>query len=142
MNKATTFPIELMPRLKRNLNEEELSIILNNSNASMALKNSYIQKALINKQISVEDLINLSDIVVKALEYPTIKRCLTNKIHFFFSKINLQEVLKIKTEEEFVFLLKKYTKNLKKNPLSIFMVPFEIHDEMHELKQSILRKKE
>jgi hypothetical protein len=124
---------------QKNINATDLVDI--SPNASIALENKFVQKALMKDQISIKEVLNISEMGLKALSYPTIQRCLANRMNIFFSKIRLDEILGIKTKEELNNLLKKYQKNLKRNPLFLFFVPSETHDQLHELKQELLSEK-
>jgi hypothetical protein len=137
--KNNSFILKILSQKNININATDLVDIP--PNASIALEKKFIQQALIKNQISIKEVINISEMGLKALDYPTIKRCLANRMNIFFSKIRLEEILRVKTKEELSNLLKKYQKNLKRNPLFIFFVPSETHDQLHELKQDLLTEK-
>ncbi|NGX48818.1 MAG: hypothetical protein K940chlam5_00410 [Candidatus Anoxychlamydiales bacterium] len=129
--------------MKTNINNK--NFIKNNSltskNASKALKNELIQKAIQNGEIKIKDVSNISNYGLDALNYPSIQKCMLkkmSKLSIFFTKFSIQRILKIKTKNELDILLKEAQKMIKKSLLSFLLVPTDLHDEIHSLKKQLL----
>lgn len=130
-------------KLKKLINNKILSkdqIKAASSEKLQLLENEIIFQALESNHIKVEDVLNMSDFAFQALSYPSVKKCMLKKMskfNIFYKKFNVKNILKIKTNKEFALVLKEAQKMIKKSPFSIFMIPTNIHDEIHQLKTQL-----
>ncbi len=112
-------------------------------NATIALDNELIQKALLKKEISLKAVLNVSPFGIEALGYPSVIKCVVNKLRSFrlyAHKCSIEKILTIKSKEELKEVIKEHQKMLKKNPFSFLTVPAELQDEIHEMKNKFLSK--
>jgi hypothetical protein len=140
LKKLLTNPF-IIEFIKAGLKVDEVKDI--SENAVKALENQLIQKALLKKEISLKTILDVSDHGLEALGYPSIIKCIANKLRVFrlyAHKCSIEKILKIKSKEELKQAVLDHQKMIKKNPLSFFFVPSELQDEIHEMKSKFLSK--
>lgn len=124
-----------------NLKIEDIKDI--SENATKALENELIQKALLKKEITFKTVLNVSEHGIEALGYPSITKCIINKLKSFklyAHKCSIEKILNIKSKEELKEAIKEHQKMIKRNPFYFFSVPPELQDEIHEMKNKFLSK--
>lgn len=115
----------------------------NIENVLTSLQNPLIKKAIYKNIIDQEDLLSITPLGLEAIVYPSVNQCLScylSSFSFLFPKLLIKEILQIKTKKDLLDVVKKCRKKIKKNIFLRFLVPIEIHDEIHQREIEMLFK--